>query len=189
MPTPHPAMTCVIKLSGSLIGATGAACTEVVTTNASAANSCLPCLHEEIFLTGIVVDLAQQTLTQIKMALAGPNAFFGIALFLRARQAYGPIRHDLPPCPRKLRRHCEYAHRLLLQAVGLTDQSMPVAYSDDGLPSAADCPRHAIYARCAEFCQVRLQTSFNSAAARLHASAHRSDVAAAFIRNCRCPDQ
>jgi hypothetical protein len=36
---------------------------------------------------------------------------------------------------------------------------------------------------------MRLQTSFNSAAARLHASAHSSDVAAAFTRNCRRPDQ
>jgi anti-anti-sigma regulatory factor len=39
MPTPHPATTCVIKLSASLIGATGAACTEVVTTKASAAKA------------------------------------------------------------------------------------------------------------------------------------------------------
>ncbi|MFZ1068173.1 MAG: hypothetical protein WBV52_12615, partial [Pseudolabrys sp.] len=36
---------------------------------------------------------------------------------------------------------------------------------------------------------MRLQASFNSAAARLHASAHRTDVAAAFIRNRRRPDQ
>jgi len=36
---------------------------------------------------------------------------------------------------------------------------------------------------------VRLQTSFNSAAARLHASAHCSDVAAAFTRNCGRSDQ
>ena len=100
------------------------------------------------------------------------------------------IRTELarrPPYPRKRRWHYEYAHRLLLQAVGLPDQSMPVAYSV--LPSAADCPCHAIYAGCAEFCQMRLQTSFNSAAARLHASAHSSDVAAAFTRNCRRPDQ
>jgi hypothetical protein len=66
---------------------------------------------------------------------------------------------------------------------------MSVAYSDDGLSSAADCPCHAIYAGCAEFGEVRLQTSFNSAAAGLHASAHRSDVAAAFTRNCRRSDQ
>src|SRR4029079_11764635 len=57
------------------------------------------------------------------------------------------------------------------------------------LPSAADCPCHAVYAGCAEFCEVRLQTSFNSAAARFHASAHRSDIATAFARNRRRPDQ
>jgi hypothetical protein len=52
MPIPHPAMTCVIKLSCSLIGATGAACTEVVTTKASAAKAInLSCLQEEIFLS------------------------------------------------------------------------------------------------------------------------------------------
>jgi anti-anti-sigma regulatory factor len=57
MPTPHPATTCVIKLSGSLIGATGAACTEVVTTKASAAkaiNLIIRASHvfkKEIFLT------------------------------------------------------------------------------------------------------------------------------------------
>src|SRR6187399_1821668 len=39
------------------------------------------------------------------------------------------------------------------------------------LRSAADCSRHDIYAGCAEFCDVRLQTSFNSAAAKFHASA------------------
>jgi hypothetical protein len=39
MPIPHPAMTYVINLSCSLIGATGAACTEVVTTKASAAKA------------------------------------------------------------------------------------------------------------------------------------------------------
>ena len=57
------------------------------------------------------------------------------------------------------------------------------------LPSPADCPCHAIYAGCTEFCEVRLQASFNSAAARLHTSAHLTDVAAAFVRNCRRPDQ
>ena len=57
MPTPHPATTCVIKLSGSLIGATGAAYTEVVTTKASAAkaiNLIIRASHvfkKEIFLT------------------------------------------------------------------------------------------------------------------------------------------
>ena len=66
---------------------------------------------------------------------------------------------------------------------------MPVTYSDDGLPSATDCSCHAVDAGRPEFCQVRLQTSFNSAAARLHASAHSSDVAATFTRNCRRPDQ
>jgi hypothetical protein len=81
MPTPHPATTCVIKLSGSLIGATGAACTEVV-MKASAAKEinliirASPLSSRRDFLdTWIVVDPAQQSLTQIKMALAGPNAF------------------------------------------------------------------------------------------------------------------
>jgi hypothetical protein len=80
MPTPHPATTCVIKLSGSLIGATGAACTEVVMIECSKRDQsnhpCLPLSSRRDFLdTWIVVDPAQQSLTQIKMALAGPNAF------------------------------------------------------------------------------------------------------------------
>jgi hypothetical protein len=56
MPTPHPATTCVIKLSGSLIGATGAACTEVVMKASAAKEINLTirashCLQEEIFWT------------------------------------------------------------------------------------------------------------------------------------------
>jgi anti-anti-sigma regulatory factor len=56
MPTPHPATTCVIKLSGSLIGATGAACTEVATkaSAAKAINLIIRASHvfkKEIFLT------------------------------------------------------------------------------------------------------------------------------------------
>ena len=96
----------MIKLSGSLIGATGAARTEVATTKASAAkaiNLIIRASHvfKKRFLdTWIVVDLAQQTLTQIKMARAGPNAFFGgIALFLTVRQACGPNRHGLSSAP------------------------------------------------------------------------------------------
>src|SRR6476660_5117629 len=54
---------------------------------------------------------------------------------------------------------------------------------------SADCSCHAVYAGRAEFCEVRLQTSFNSAAARFHAYAHRSDVAAAFVRDRCRPDQ
>jgi anti-anti-sigma regulatory factor len=53
----------VIKLSGSLIGATGAACTEVVTTKASAAkaiNLIIRASHvfRDFLDTWIVVDLA-----------------------------------------------------------------------------------------------------------------------------------
>ena len=39
LPAPHPATTCVIMPSGSAIGATGIACTDVVTTKAKAAKA------------------------------------------------------------------------------------------------------------------------------------------------------
>jgi len=80
-------------------------------------------------------------------------------------------------------------HRLPQQAVELLANRCQSQVQTTRLPSPADCPCHAIYARCTEFCEVRLQTSFNSAAARLHASAHCTDVAAAFVRNRRRPDQ
>jgi hypothetical protein len=60
MPTPHPATNNEGECSKS----------------DQSYHPCLPRLQKGDFLdTGIVVDLAQQSLTQIKMALAGPNAF------------------------------------------------------------------------------------------------------------------
>jgi hypothetical protein len=39
MPTPHPATTCVMMLSGCWIGASGVACTDVVTATAKTAKA------------------------------------------------------------------------------------------------------------------------------------------------------
>jgi hypothetical protein len=91
------------------------------------------------------------------------------------------------------RRHCaadlRETHRLPQQAVGLLANRCQLHGQTTRSPSAADCSRHAIYAGGTEFSEVRLQTSFNSAAARFHACALHSDVAAAFARNCCHPDQ
>ena len=64
------------------------------------------------------------------------------------------------------------AHRLPQQTVGpLANRCQLHVQTTRLLPSAADCSCHDIYAGWAEFCEVRLQTSFNSAAARFYARA------------------
>ena len=84
--------------------------------------------------------------------------------------AFDPKRTSTPIAPD--------GHRAVVSVGGLLDE----------LLSSADGSCHDVHAGCADFCEVRLQTSLYSAAARLHSSTHRSDVTAAFVRNGCRPD-